>query len=111
MAKKKALPKINFYHDNNGKTVAVTSYARKRIRAVAKCSPEDEYNEKVGEKVAQDKLMEKFWDTKLRRLNEIIFSYDELISELRQRQHKVEQAFDDTLDSYEEYFGKSYFKE
>ena len=109
MKKRKSLPKIKFYNDNNGKTIAVTSYANKRIRATAKCAPEDEYDSVFGKKLAQDRLMEKFWDIKLKRLNEVIFNYDEIIAELRNRQCKVEQAFDDTLDSYEEYFGKSYF--
>lgn len=111
MAKKKELPKINYYYDNNGKTIAVTKYAHKTIRAVAKCSPEDEYSKEVGENVAKDKLMDKFWHEKVRRLSEVIWEYDELIMGLRQRQHKVEQALYDTFEAYKEYFGEDFFGE
>ena len=109
--RKYRLPKIKYYSDDKGKTIAVTSYAGKTIRATAKCAEGDVYDEEVGKSVATSKLMEKFYTAKIYRLADIVNYYDEIIHELRRKQDKIFEAYNDTIDAYENYFDEDFFED
>ena len=109
--RKYRLPKIKYYSDDKGKTIAVTSYAGKTLRATAKCAEGDTYDAELGKTIATDKLMEKFYTAKIYRLADIVNYYDEIIYELRRKQDKIFEAYNDTLDAYENYFDEEFFDE
>ena len=46
-------PKYKFFSDGANKIVAVSSYAGKSVRGVAKCDPRDSFDEKTGQSLAQ----------------------------------------------------------
>ena len=45
--------KYKFYSDGANKIVAVSSYAGKTVRGVAKCDPRDSFDKNKGEELAQ----------------------------------------------------------
>lgn len=52
MKNRKFKPRYKFYKSDN-KVFCVSTYAKKAVRGVAKCSPHDEYDEEKGMKLAQ----------------------------------------------------------
>lgn len=44
--------RYKIYKSSKGDIIAVSSYAKKTVKGVAKCSPTDEYDEKFGEELA-----------------------------------------------------------
>lgn len=47
-----SLDRYRYYKGKDNKIVAVSSYAGKTVKGVAKCDPRDEYNEESGKKLA-----------------------------------------------------------
>lgn len=47
-----SLDRYRYYKDNSNKIFAVSSYAGKTVKGIAKCDPRDEYNEESGKKLA-----------------------------------------------------------
>lgn len=47
------MKKYKFYSDGANKIIAVSSYAGRPVRGVAKCDPRDNFNQKKGEELAQ----------------------------------------------------------
>ena len=45
------MPKYTFYHIDN-KIIAVSTYAGKTVKGIAKCSPEDDFNVETGKSLA-----------------------------------------------------------
>lgn len=45
------MPKYTFYHIDN-KIIALSTYAGKTVKGIAKCSPEDEFNVETGKSLA-----------------------------------------------------------
>lgn len=44
--------KYKYFSDGNGKIVAVSTYAGRTVRGVAKCDPRDEFDEEKGKALA-----------------------------------------------------------
>lgn len=51
--KEKMSKRYKFYSDGANKIVAVSSYAGRTVRGVAKCDPRDNFNRSKGEELAQ----------------------------------------------------------
>ena len=48
--------RYRFYDNGKDTVICVSSYAGKRVRAVAKCAPEDEFDLEAGKKLAQARV-------------------------------------------------------
>lgn len=57
------------YYNAGNKTICVSSYAGKKVRGVAKCSPEDQFNEEYGRKLARLRCDEKVAQLRLSYAN------------------------------------------
>ena len=55
------------------------------FRAVAKCHPADEWNPKIGEKVAKEKLMRKYYKAYDRQLEAFVQDLNAAMFEVTQR--------------------------
>lgn len=44
--------KYRFYKDNKGTVICVSTFARKPVKGIAKCAPNDNYDERVGRALA-----------------------------------------------------------
>jgi hypothetical protein len=51
--------KYKFYNDGKNKIVAVSTYAGRTVRGVAKCDPRDEFDASKGEDLAMARCAEK----------------------------------------------------
>lgn len=59
--------KYKFYTDGANKIVAVSSYAGKSVRGVAKCDPRDNFNENAGRSLAEARCALKIADKRYAR--------------------------------------------
>lgn len=53
------LEKYRFYSDDNGKVIAVSTYAGRFVRGSAKCAPGDKFNPEIGKQLAAARCNEK----------------------------------------------------
>lgn len=75
--------KINYKiyrHDNE--IVAVSTFAKRMVRGVAKCDPRDEFDHKKGEALAIARCDLKVAEKRLKRANQNVKLYNELMTEL-----------------------------
>ena len=67
------LEKYKYYRAGN-KIIAVTTFAGKTVRGVAKCSSSDSFSEEVGRKLAayrcNEKVAKRRWQRAVRKCNE-----------------------------------------
>lgn len=61
-------PSYQFYKDNTGSIIAVSSYAGHTVRGKAKCHPEDNYNEELGRELAASRCNAKIADKRYSNL-------------------------------------------
>ncbi len=47
------MAKYKFFTNKTGKVIAVSKYAGKEIKGIAKCDPKDKFNPVLGEKLAR----------------------------------------------------------
>ena len=59
--------KYKFYNDGKNKIIAVSTYAGRTVRGVAKCDPRDEFNATKGEDLAVARCAEKIAAKRMRR--------------------------------------------
>ncbi len=57
------------YYTAGNKTICVSSYAGKKVRGIAKCSPEDQFDAEYGRKLAQLRCDEKVAQLRLNYAN------------------------------------------
>ncbi len=63
------MARYNFYkHDNE--IICVSRYAGKPVKAVAKCAPQDEFNDKIGSMIAKMRVDIKVAEKRQKRLQE-----------------------------------------
>lgn len=61
------MSKYNFYDNGKNTVVCVSSYAGKKVRATAKCSPNDEFNYETGRLLAKGKVDAKIAEKRQKR--------------------------------------------
>lgn len=61
------ITKYKIYKDGRGKVVAVSSYAGKTVKGVAKCDPRDMYDEELGKKLAAGRCALKIAEKRYKR--------------------------------------------
>lgn len=69
-----------FHHDNE--VIAVSSFAKKPVKGVAKCSPHDAYDHRKGEALAIARCDVKVAEKRMKRANEKVDFYRSVLNEL-----------------------------
>lgn len=96
--------KCNFYLDTKAKTVVcATMYKNERIRGVAKCNPEDDFNLDIGKVLAYVRCKQKLAKRKFAHAKRV---YDNALSDEVRARKNVLKAFSFLHDS-EEYMKRS----
>ena len=67
-----SMDNYKFYISNKNEVIAVSTFAGKSVRGVAKCNPEDEFSLADGKALAMARCNEKIAERRLRRANEKI---------------------------------------
>ena len=75
--------KINYkiYHHDN-EVIAVSTFAKRMVRGVAKCDPRDEFDHKKGEALASARCDLKVAEKRMRRADEKVKFYKEYLTEI-----------------------------
>ena len=76
--------KYKFYNDGKNKIVAVSTYAGKTVRGVAKCDPRDDFDMTKGEDLAMARCAEKIAAKRMHRAQKEL-AKAELAAEAAQR--------------------------
>lgn len=79
------------YFKTNRKIICVATYAGRRYRGIAKCSPDDSFDEEVGKKLARMRCDLKTSEAKLK--------YSQTMFDLRRHElREAENAYDFAYD-------------
>ena len=75
--------KINYkiYHHDN-EVIAVSTFAKRMVRGVAKCDPRDEFDHKKGEALAIARCDLKVAEKRMKRADEKVKFYKEYLTEI-----------------------------
>lgn len=92
------LNKYKFYFSSKGETIAVATFAGKTVRGVARCSPEDAFDEEKGKQLAAARCHAKI--AQLRR-ETAEKRFDIAKAEVDKVQHTMNQCFWYLMDSTE----------
>lgn len=91
------MSKYTFYHIDN-KIIALSTYAGKTVKGIAKCSPEDEFNIETGKSLAaarcNAKVAVKRVKNAQKKWNEAVQAYLKAEKHMR----KMAQYYEDAVD-------------
>lgn len=85
-------------NDNN--VICLSSYAKRAVRGIAKCSPADEFDLETGKKLAQLRCDTKIAEKRLIRARE---KYSESVDALNKALKYYDDMWEYYLDSLEQY--------
>ena len=88
------MKKYRFYTSKN-KVIAVSTYAGKPVRGVAKCNPEDEFSLEDGKKLAAARCNEKISCKRLRRAMRKLAEAEDEYSAAQRRYEKMKEYLKD----------------
>lgn len=98
---KYSLDKYKFYqHDNE--VIAVSTFAGKKVRGVAKCDPNDKFNFEDGKKLAAARCNQKIAMKRLKRANQKYREVAQLVIEAQRELEKVRLYYMDAVDACDE---------
>lgn len=83
------MSRYKYYKDSKGKVIVVSSYAGKAVRGVAKCNPNDSFDEDVGKQLAQLRCDVKIADKRIKRARD---KYDAATRAVNKAQADWEKA-------------------
>ena len=90
------LDKYRYYKGKNNKIVAVSSYAGKTVKGIAKCDPRDEYNEESGKKLAALRCNLKVATLREARAKKMMLEAQERLRAAQNRYDKMSKYFTDS---------------
>lgn len=98
------------FYDTPNKVVCVSTFAKRKVRGIAKCSPEDKFDFKIGHKLAQlrcdKKVAEKRWKKAKDRYEASMNKFANAEKEYEEA-HKYWRnscrAFDEAIDNLEKF--------
>ena len=94
------MPRYRFVRSDN-KIICLSTYAKKVVRGIAKCSPNDAFNLTVGEKLAQLRCDEKVAE---KRMNRAFDKYKEALSnfnEAKSHYYAMEEYYCNARKEYD----------
>lgn len=96
------ISKYKFYVTSDNKTIAVTTYAGKTVKGVAKLDPRDGYNKGVGESIAAARCAVKVAGKRYKRAAKQAAKAAEEMSRAFKYFHKMSQYEADAMEQYKE---------
>lgn len=79
--------------------VAVSSYAKKPVRAVAKCHPDDTFNETIGEKLAIARCNQKVADKRCKNAKRKVLEAMRVAAEAHTHYQKMVKYYADSFEA------------
>lgn len=98
----KILGRYHFYSTPNGETICVSTFAKKKIKGVAKCSPSDTYDEETGKMLAMLRCDKKIAKKRLQRAKRELLNINSEYKTVKDRYNKIVAYFYDSVTAYED---------
>lgn len=95
------MARYRFIRSDN-KIVCLSTYAKKVVRGIAKCSPNDKFNLEMGEKLAQLRCDEKIADKRRKRAEDKYFEAVRGLNDARAYFFAMEQYWNNARVQYDE---------
>lgn len=95
------MPRYRFVRADN-KIICLSSYGKKVVRGIAKCSPNDSFDLAIGEKLAQLRCDEKVEAKRLNRATEKYFKAIVQLNEARDYFFAMEQYYNNSKVRYDD---------
>ena len=92
--------RYKFDYSEDKKIICISTFAKQEVRGVAKCSPEDSFNFKIGSMLAQLRCDAKVSKKRLAKARK---RYDEAVKRWRQINDELTQASHYLTDSANQY--------
>ena len=92
--------KYKFYNDSNNKIIAVSTYAGKTVRGVAKCDPRDEFDAAKGEDLAMARCAEKIAAKRMRRAQKELAKAERAAEAAQRRVNKMKNYLNDSAAAW-----------
>ena len=93
------MARYKYYTDGENKVVAVSSYAGKTVRGVAKCDPRDSFNEADGKMLAEARCALKVAEKRHARAQR---EYDKANTAMKKAKERLDKMSTYVTDSYQE---------
>lgn len=90
-----SLDRYRYYKGKDNKIVAVSSYAGKTVKGVAKCDPRDEYDESSGKKLAALRCNLKVATKREARAKKMVIEAQKELNAAQARYDKMSKYFKD----------------
>ena len=92
--------KYKFYNDGKNKIVAVSTYAGKTVRGVAKCDPRDNFDMTKGEDLAMARCAEKIAAKRMRRAQNELAKAEHAATLAKRRVDKMKNYLNDSAAAW-----------
>lgn len=89
-----------YVNDKKQEVHCVTKYENGTIKAVAKCSPEDEFDLEKGKNLAKARCVKKLYNKKLKDAKDTVTYLEKLLDEVTCLLSAAEDDLDNILDRY-----------
>ena len=89
------LKRYKFYSDGANKIVAVSTYAGRTVRGVAKCDPRDNFDKNKGEKLAQARCNLKVAIKRHKRAEAELGKAEQAVVDAQNRVKKMKEYIED----------------
>lgn len=92
--------KYKFYNDGNRKIIAVSTYAGKTVRGVAKADPRDAFDVTKGEDLAMARCAEKIAAKRMRRAEKELAKAEQAAEIAQRRVNKMKSYLNDSAAAW-----------
>ena len=89
------ISKYKIFIDSKGKIIALSTYAGKTVRGVAKCNPKDEFDMEKGKKLAVARCAKKIAEKRVARAMKKVQEAEELRESATNRLYKMKIYLED----------------
>ena len=82
--------------ETNNKVICISTYAKKVVRGVAKCSPNDNFDIEIGKRLAQLRCDEKIADKRANRALDKYLEAEDILAEAKADYDDMRRYYDDS---------------
>lgn len=97
------MSRYKYYDDGKNGVVCVSSYAGKKVRAVAKCNPADVFDYEKGAALAKARVDAKIGEKKLKRSNERLVEALEMLGLAMKYYEDMVDYYKDACEEHAQY--------
>lgn len=90
------------YYKVGNKIICVSTFAGKKVRGVAICSPKDNFNEATGKNIARARCDVKVAEKRIKLAHQLANEAFDNMTKATDRLNKMEEYYSDAIERYED---------